>query len=100
MISGVERWVGSGTPRLPRKLVPQQATSLDLQRAQLCDHPADTLATPSRHAASRPAMATGGEIRGDAAWAVGLGACFEPQPTTIPAIGAIAQSLNGCIEGR
>src|SRR5215470_6157181 len=99
MISGVWRSVGSGTPRLPRKLVPQHATSLLLHSAQLCDQPVDTLATPSRHAVSRPAIATGGEIRGDTA-RTGLGDWFGPQPTMIQVIGAIAQSLDGSIEAR
>src|SRR5690349_15638924 len=99
MIAGVGRSVGSGTPRLPRKFVPQHATSPDLHSAQLCDHPVDTLATPSRHAASRPGTGTGGEIRGPAGFeerAAGL----APQPIPITAIGAINKHLNGSIEAR
>src|ERR1044071_2721496 len=99
MTAGIGRSVGSGTPRLPRKFVPQHATSPLLHSAQLWDHPVETLATPSRHAASRPGTGTGGEIRGPAAvfeeW-VGL----APQPIAITAIGTINKSLNGSIEAR
>src|SRR3954471_15016103 len=97
MIAGVGRSVGSGAPRLPRKLVPQQPTSPLLHSAQLCDHPVETLATPSRHAASRPATGTGGEIRciaGVDEWGTEL----APQPIAITAVGAINKSLNGSIE--
>jgi hypothetical protein len=98
--------VGSGTPRFPRKFVPQHATSPLLHSAQLCDQPVDTLATPSRHAASRPAIGTGGEIRGDPALIDGLGGGLDPQPATTTAPEApdttdvINKSLNGSIEAR
>ena len=100
MITGVDRSVGSGTPRLPRKFVPQHATSPDLHSAQLCDQPADTLATPSRHAASRPATGTGGEIRGDTARVGDLGDGLDPQPITTMALAALNKRLNGSIEAR
>src|SRR5678816_1384388 len=98
MIAGVGRSVGSGTPRLPRKLVPQHATSPVLHSAQLCDQPAETLATPSRHAASRPATGVGGEIRGDAVRIGDLGGGLDPQPTRT-ANGASNKNL-GSIEAR
>jgi hypothetical protein len=91
--------VGIGTPRLPRKFVPQHATSPVLHSAQLWDQPVETLATPSRHAASRPGTGTGGEICGPAAvdvWVPGL----APQPIAITAVGAINKRLNGSIEAR
>src|SRR6185503_293372 len=80
MIAGVARSVGRGTPRLPRKLVPQHATSPLVHSAQLCDQPAETAATPSRQAASSPGTGTGGETRGDAAGASGLPDGVAPQP--------------------
>src|SRR3954471_9419593 len=97
MIAGVGRSVGSGAPRLPRKLVPQQPTSPLLHSAQLCDHPVDTLATPSRHAASRPATGTGGEIR-CVAEVDDRGAWLAPQPIAITAVGVIHKYLSGLIE--
>src|SRR5215468_8000743 len=100
MTAGVSRSVGSGTPRLPRKFVPQHATSPLLHSAQLCDQPVETLATPSRQAASRPATGTGGEIGGGAARSDGRGAGRDPQPIAITAIGAINRCLNGGIEAR
>ncbi len=81
-------------------MVPQHATSPPLHSAQLCDHPADTLATPSRHAASRPATGTGGEIRGDTARVDGLGDELDPQPITAATIGTINKLLKGSIEAR
>ena len=91
--------MGIGTPRFPRKLVPQHATSPLLHSAQLCDQPAEMPVTPSRHAASRPATGTGGEIRGDIAWLDGLGDGLEPQLAAIATSGAIHKRLNGSIEG-
>ena len=99
MTAGVVRSVGSGTPRLPRKFVPQHATSPLLHSAQLWDHPVETLATPSRHAASSPATGTGGEIRGPAGFDE-RDAGLAPQPIAITAIGAINKLLNGSIEAR
>src|SRR5215468_6605408 len=100
MTAGVSRSVGSGTPRLPRKFVPQHATLPLLHSAQLCDQPVETPATPSRHAASRPATGTGGEIRDVAAWIDDRGPVLGPQPIAITAIGAINKCLNGSIEAR
>src|SRR5207249_538945 len=62
---GTTRSVGSGTPRLPRKLVPQHATRPSAHNAQLCDQPVEMPVTSPEQAFASRITTVGGKIFND-----------------------------------